>query len=266
MAPIQEEIEYTPPKPHGPMEQVYLGTMGWSYSFWPLYTDAASNDYLARYSESFNSVEVNSTFYRIPRISSVENWRKQTPTGFMFTVKIPQSISHSRELQYDPEKLDIFLDHIKPFNEKLGPLLLQLPPRLTPEHSDQLGDLLTQLKGHRTAVEFRHKDWFNDDTYRMLREYDAALVYVEHPWQPSEEVETSDYTYVRLEGDRKKVDGEKGVTELDRSADNLRWTEKINQQASRGRTVYLYISKYYSGYPPTDIQQIKAGLEAFKEA
>jgi uncharacterized protein YecE (DUF72 family) len=265
VAHLQEEIEYTPPNPIRPMEQVYLGAMGWSYSFWPLYDNTATSDYLARYSEHFNSVEINSTFYRIPRILSVENWRTQTPPDFRFTLKIPQSISHSRALQYDPEKLDIFLDHIKPFNEKLGPLLLQLPPRLTPEHSDQLGGLLTQLQRHCTAVEFRHKEWFNETTYALLRDHNAALVYVEHPWQPSEEVETSDYTYVRLEGDRKKVDGEKGVTELDRSTDNMRWAEKITQQAARGRATYLYVSKYYSGYPPTDLEQIKTRLEALKE-
>ncbi len=95
--------------------------------------DAKSSDYLARYSENHNSVEVNSTFYRIPRKSSVENWESQTPRKFRFSVKIPQSISHSPALRYDPEKLDTFLDHIKPFGDKLGPLLLQLPPRLTPE-------------------------------------------------------------------------------------------------------------------------------------
>lgn len=247
------------------MEDVYLGAMGWSYKFWPLYADTASNDYLRLYSESFNSVEVNSTFYRIPRKSSVENWREQTPADFRFTVKIPQSISHSSHLRYDPEKLDAFLDHIEPFNEKLGPLLLQLPPRLTPDHRDQLDVLLTQLQGYMTVVEFRHKDWFNASIYDLLRKHDVALVYVEHPWQPSEEVETSSFTYVRLEGDRKKVNGEKGITELDRSTDNARWAGKIKQQVAQGRATYLYVSKYYSGYPPIDIHQIKTGLEALKE-
>ncbi len=247
------------------MVDVYLGAMGWSYNFWPLYADTGSSDYLTRYSEGFNSVEVNSTFYRIPRKSSVENWRDQTPEGFRFAVKMPQSISHSPRLQYDTEKLDAFLDHIKPFNDKLGPLLLQLPPKLTPEHSDQLDILLTQLQGYRAAVEFRHKDWFNEATYELLREHDVALVYVEHPWQPSEEVETSGFTYVRLEGDRKKVNGEKGVTELDRSIDNKRWAEKIKEQLTQDRATYLYVSKYYSGYPPKDIQDIQAGLEALKE-
>ena len=244
------------------MKQVYLGAMGWSYSFWPIYNDASPTEYLHRYSLSFNSVEVNNTFYRIPRKSSVENWNQKTPDGFKFAVKIPQSISHSSGLNYDPEKLDVFLDHIKPFGDKLGPLLLQLPPRLSSAHGEQLDTLLEQLQGFRVAVEFRHKDWFKEATYRLLRDHNAALVYVEHPWQPSEEVETSDFIYVRLEGDRKKVDGEKGEVQQDRSSDNLRWAEKIHKN---NKSTYLYVSKYYSGYPPTDIQQIKIGLEALKK-
>lgn len=245
------------------MQQVYLGSMGWSYGFWPIYENTASRDYLSRYSENFNSVEVNSTFYRIPRKSSVENWRDQTPEGFIFSVKIPQSISHSSGLKYDPEKLDAFLDHIKPFTGKLGPLLLQLPPRLTPEHCDQLVVLLTQLQDYKVAVEFRHKDWFKPETYQILKTHNAALVYIEHPWQPSEEIETSDFTYVRLEGDRRKVDGEKGEREFDRTPDNERWANKIYESE---KATYLYVSKYYSGYPPADLHQIKSKLEALKKA
>ena len=130
------------------MKQVYLGAMGWSYNFWPIYENASSNEYLQSYSNHFNSVEINSTFYGIPRKSSVEKWRDQTPEGFVFSVKIPRSISHSSSLNYDPEKLDAFLDHIKPFRKKLGPLLLQLPPKLSPEHSEQLETLLRQLQKH----------------------------------------------------------------------------------------------------------------------
>ncbi len=114
-------------------------------------------------------------------------------------------------------------------------------------------------------MEFRHKDWFHEPVYEMLRDSNAALVYVEHPWQPSELVETSDFTYVRLEGDRKKVNGEKGVTENDRSQDNHRWAKKINMETGRGQSTYLYVSKYYSGYPPVDIQQIKSKLETIEK-
>ncbi|MFC1803633.1 DUF72 domain-containing protein [Thermoproteota archaeon] len=265
MASLQEEIGYAAPHRLKPMNDVYLGTMGWSYSFWRLYEDLKNREYLKRYSEHFNSVEVNSTFYRIPRKSSAEDWRNQTPEEFKFSLKIPQSISHSQALQYDPEKLDAFLDHIKPLGKKQGPLLIQLPPKLSSEHIKQLDTLLTQLQGSKTAVEFRHKDWFQESTYDLLRDHNTALVYAEHPWQPSADVETSDFTYIRLEGDRKKVNGETGKHEQDRSTYNNRWATKIIEQSHDGRATYLYVSKYYSGYPPTDIQQIKTRLTSLKE-
>jgi len=240
--------------------------MGWSYNFWRLYDGLEPSSYLNRYAEHFNSVEVNSSFYRIPSKSSVQNWEKQVPEGFVFSLKIPQSISHSHALDYDSEKLDAFLDHIKPLKEKLGPLLLQLPPNLPSEYSGQLSIILDQLNEYNVAVEFRHKDWFKEETYTLLRDHNTALVYVEHPWQPTAMVETGKFTYLRLEGDRKKVNGEKGETEQDRHAVNLHWADWISSEQSKGRSTYLYVSKYYSGYPPTDIEQIRARLEAIKEA
>ena len=248
------------------MDTVFLGTMGWSYNFWSLYDGLISSGYLTRYAEYFNSVEVNSSFYRIPSKSTVQNWEKQVSEGFIFSLKVPQSISHSHALDYDQDKLDAFLDHIKPLKEKLGPLLLQLPPTLTSEHSINLGIILDQLNEYNVAVEFRHKDWFREETYTQLRDHNTALVYVEHPWQPTAMVETGEFTYIRLEGDRKKVYGEKGETEQDRYADNLRWADWISSEQNKGRSTYLYVSKFYSGYPPTDIQQIKTRLETIKKA
>ena len=248
------------------METVFLGTMGWSYDFWGLYDGLEPSGYLSRYAEHFNSVEVNSSFYRIPSKSTVQNWRKQVPESFVFSLKIPQSISHSQALNYDPEKLEAFLDNIKPLGERQGPLLLQLPPNLTSEYSMQLSIILDQLVKYRVAVEFRHKDWFKEETYTLLRDHNAALVYVEHPWQPTALVKTGEFTYIRLEGDRKKVNGEKGETEQDRLSDNQRWADWINSEESKGRSTYLYVSKFYSGYPPSDIEQIKVRLETFKES
>ena len=239
---------------------IYLGAMGWSYKFWPIYGEAPSSEYLTYYAEHFNSVEVNSTFYRMPRKTSVANWRDQTPDEFRFSVKIPKSISHSKALEYDIEKLDVFLDHINTFGEKLGPLLLQLPPKLTPKYTEQLDLILTQLNKYRTAVEFRHKDWFTETTYDILREYNAALAYVEHPWLPTAMVQTADFIYIRLEGDRRKIDGEKGVVEHDRTEDNQRWAMLMNNTT---KDTYLYVSKYYSGYPPSDIQTITSKLPRY---
>ena len=242
------------------MENVYLGSMGWSYNFWPLYEGVKPSDYLSKYSEYFNSVEVNSTFYRIPRKSTVKNWVEQTPEDFIFTVKLPQSISHSPALRYDTEKLNIFLDNIKPLNKKLGAILVQLPPYLSSEESNQLEILLEKLKDYLVAVEIRNEGWFKEPVYNMLKDFKASLVYVEHPTRMTVEIQTGNFNYIRLEGDRKKINGERGVSEVDRKENNIFWANKILKQVNEGRQTFLYVSKYYSGYPPADIMQIKSVL------
>jgi uncharacterized protein YecE (DUF72 family) len=259
---IQKEVDNS--KLSQFIEKQYLGTMGWSYSFWPIYIGKKQSEYLEKYSKIFNSVEINSTFYRIPRKSSVKNWVSQTPEDFRFSVKVPKSISHSSELKYDTQKLDAFIDHIKPFGKKLGILLIQLPPKLSPKHKEQLNQLLSQLQDYNVAVEFRQKEWFDETTYKSLRDLNTALVYVDHPYRVTKKVETSDFNYIRLEGDRKKVDGEKGITEIDRTHDNLTWAENIREQVERNRATYLYISKYYSGYPPNDLKQITSNILKIK--
>jgi len=240
---------------------VYIGSMGWSYKQWGLFSGVKPGNYLSEYANHFNSVEVNNTFYRIPKTSYVENWVSKVPDGFRFAVKFPRGISHSSGLKADQGMLEAFLSRMPLFSDKLGPLLIQLPHTFKSRQSQGLEDFLGRLPlVNRYAVEFRHESWFNEDTYSILRENKVALVNVEHPSLPSIDVQTADFTYIRLEGDRKTVNGESGEAELDRADDNTRWAEKISGLAENGRDVYCYLSKHYSGYPPGDISQIRAAL------
>ena len=249
MAAVQEAV--------GP----YIGSMGWSYKFWPLYDGLKPSEYLKRYSEHFNSVEVNSSFYRIPSRSVVENWANQVPEGFRFTAKFPQSISHAPDLDYEEGKLEVFLGNIGRLGDKQGPLLLQLPARFKSVNSEELGNLLSVLpEGGRYAVEFRHRGWFTEETYQLLREYGACLVQVEHPRLPTVDEVTGDFVYIRWEGERREVDGERGVVEVDREGDNLAWSGRIREQLENGLEVYGYFSKFYSGYPVSDIHAITQNL------
>jgi uncharacterized protein YecE (DUF72 family) len=249
VAAVQEEVG------------LYIGSMGWSYKFWPLYDGIKPGDYLRRYSEHFNSVEINSSFYRIPSRRVVENWAKQVPEGFRFAAKFPQSISHAPELVYEEGKLEAFLRNISGLGGKLGPLLLQLPARFKVDKEEVLGDFLSGLpRRHAYAVEFRHSDWFRDETYRLLRDHNVSLVQVEHPKRTSASELTADFVYVRWEGERKKVEGEKGVVEMDRREDTLRWGESISALRGEGVTVYGYFSKFYSGYPVSDILMLQKAL------
>ena len=231
--------------------------MGWSYKFWvgKLYPERTKpREYLTEYAKTMNSVEVDATFYRIPSISTVEAWRDAVPESFKFAVKFPKSVTHIQGLAYDPEKLEVFLRHIDVFREKLGPLLLQFPPFLKPTHT-ALDDLIEKLPKHwLIAAEFRNKRLFTEETYRLLRDHGVALVSTNKPGSP--EVETAGFAYIRLEGDRKSVNGQKGEIEVNRGTETEGWTSKIKKSLDSGHDVYAYFSKYYSGYPPADVEAI----------
>jgi uncharacterized protein YecE (DUF72 family) len=241
----------------------YLGTMGWSYSFWvgKLYPEGTkATGYLAEYASTMNSVEVDATFYRIPSLSTVEAWRDSVPKDFRFAVKFPQTVTHAPRLAYDAEKLGVFLSHIESLNPKLGPLLLQFPPFLKPVHT-ALDDFLEILPKNRLiAAEFRNKRWFTENTYKLLRDHNVSLVLTNNA--EALNVETSGFAYLRLEGDRKAVNGERGVVEIDRGTETKEWADWIRKQLDSGKDVYCYTSKYYSGYPPTDVVTLKKNLRA----
>jgi uncharacterized protein YecE (DUF72 family) len=233
--------------------------MGWSYGFWKIYPKGMkSTDYLKEYSNHFNSVEINNSFYRIPRATTVNEWAKQVPKNFKFTAKFPQSISHKPNLEYEKEKLDVFLNNINNLGEKKGPLLIQFPPRFKPDKVTKLKKLLENLSGdNKYACEFRHKDWFKKDTYKTLKQHKIALVQVVHPWlKPFHEI-TSDFIYIRFEGNRKKVKGEKGELELDKTEEIKKWSILIKDYLNQGLDVYVYFSKYFSGYPPSDVNNLR---------
>jgi len=241
----------------------YLGTMGWSYSFWvgKLYPNGTkTTGYLAEYANTMNSVEVDATFYRIPSISTVEAWRDSVPEDFRFAVKFPQTVTHAPKLAYDAEKLAVFLSHIESLSPKLGPLLLQFPPFLKPVHT-ALEDLLEILpKNHLIAAEFRNKHWFTENTYKLLNDHGVSLVLTNNEKVPS--AETNGFAYFRLEGDRKAVNGERGVVEIDRGTETGKWGGWVTTQLESGKDVYGYISKYYSGYPPTDVETLKKNIRS----
>jgi uncharacterized protein YecE (DUF72 family) len=245
------------------MPHLYLGTIGFSYNFWKrsFYPQrTGSKDYLSYYSAKFTTVEIDSSFYRIPSEQTVLNWKQQTSPGFKFTLKFPQLITHIKRLKNAQRETQIFLQRVNLLEEKLGPLLLQFPPNYTSDHSQELQQYLKDLpKNNRYAVEVRSKSWLdNKDFLNFLRANRIALVWAEGPLTPDTDKVTTDFLYLRWEGNRKKVNGTLGKIEIDRKSDLDSWANRLAFLLGQGKDVFGYFGKYFSGFPPSDIIHLQS--------
>jgi uncharacterized protein YecE (DUF72 family) len=245
------------------MQNLHLGTIGWSYSFWKgkFYPNkTASKNYLAYYASQFNTVEIDSTFYRNPTSKTVENWKQQTPDGFRFSLKFPQMITHVKRLKGCQYETSLFLERASLLGEKLGTLLLQFPPNFGVEHLPDLEAFLQKLPNqHHYVVEVRKRNWLNQTFFSVLRDSKVALARTDRSLMvPINEV-TSDFLYFRWEGDRKKINGTLGKIEADRAEDLKLEAEKIKPFVGK-MEVFGYFGKFYSGYPPSDVVILLAKL------
>lgn len=234
--------------------------MGWSYDFWRgnFYPEnLESKRLLSYYAQQFDTVEVDSTFYRIPRTQTMIDWKEQTPKDFLFSLKFPQIITHVKMLKDSQEETKVFIERAELLQEKLGPLLLQFPPSFKNEHIPQLHEFLKNLpKKNHYAVEVRNKSLLNTNLFSTLRDNNVALVWVDSPAMPLINEMTSSFVYARWEGDRKKVKGNLGKIEENKSNTTKMWANKLKQFLTEGIDVFGYFSKYYSGHPPSDAREL----------
>jgi uncharacterized protein YecE (DUF72 family) len=242
------------------MHNLHVGTIGWSYNFWKgnFYPDkTASKDFLAYYSTKFNTVEVDNTFYRIPNQQTITNWKKQTPEGFLFSLKFPQVITHIKMLKDCQDETNAFLGKVALLKEKLGCLLLQFPPAFGNGVLPLLKVFLRDLpREHRYVVEVRNKKLLHEDLFSVLKSQNVTLAWVDSPIMPQISEVTSDFLYVRWEGDRRKIKGTLGKIEADRGENTRLWADKIKPFVSKQVEVFGYFGKYYSGYPPSDVNSL----------
>ncbi|MFO1501889.1 MAG: DUF72 domain-containing protein [Verrucomicrobiota bacterium] len=161
---------------------LYVGTSGYSYKEWkgPFYPeDLPDKQMLRYYGERFRSVEINNTFYRMPKASVLEAWTSEVPPEFQFVLKAPQRITHMQRLKDAADNVAYFLKTAASLTSKLGPLLFQLPPYFK-QDLPRLRDFLALLPpDRRIAFEFRHQSWFADEVFALLREHRIALCIAE---------------------------------------------------------------------------------------
>jgi len=181
-----------------------VGTSGFSYKEWkgPFYPEKLPNkDMLAYYSSELPAVEINNTFYRLPKREVIENWAAQVPEGFHFSIKASRRITHFRRLKDTGEVLDYLIEATSVLGDRLGVILFQLPPNFKKD-IDRLGAFLETLpEDVRAAFEFRNDSWFDDEVYDALRAHGAALVTADTNEKDADIVSTARFGYLRLRKD-----------------------------------------------------------------
>ncbi len=204
----------------------HVGTSGYSYKEWkgPFYPEKLpASKMLSYYAERLSAVELNNTFYRMPKTSVVESWSEQVPEHFRFSIKASRRITHFKRLKDAEEVTDYLLRGVQSLGSRLGVLLFQLPPNLQCDLTrlDSFLELLPE--GTRAAFEFRHPSWFDEAVFERLRARNFAVVGVDAAeGEDAVLVHTAPYGYLRL---RRSDYDRAALTDWALRIDALGWRE-----------------------------------------
>ena len=186
--------------------KLYIGTSGWQYYHWrgKFYSEnLSSKDFLKFYSKYFNTVEVNTSFYHFTKKSTLEKWKNEVNTNFLFSIKLHRLFTHFRKLKLNKEDKRILketIENYKVLGKNLGPILIQLPPSLKKDLKTLEKFLKNFDKNLKLAIEFRHKSWLDKETYKFLKKKKIAFAVSDSPRWPTDIVKTCDFVYVRFHG------------------------------------------------------------------
>jgi uncharacterized protein YecE (DUF72 family) len=196
---------------------------------------------LTYFASLFSSVEINSSFYQVPKVATVEKWRESVPRPFRFTFKVPKAVTHAKGLQFNVEEVEAFAETVSAIGAKKGCLLVQLPPSVKVERQEELQGLLESLSddapGWKIAVEFRHVSWYNSAVYHMLQSYGAGMVEQDLPASATPKLTVAeDFAYLRFHGPGGKY---RGSYDADFLAGHAK---RIIAWLKEGRNVYVYFN------------------------
>ncbi len=240
------------------LSQIFVGTSGWSFKHWKenFYPKGLKQaDWLQYYSETFSTVEINTTFYRSPLVSTIENWQAHVPKDFQFSIKANRIITHFKRLKNCGERIEYLYKNIEKFKSKTGPILFQLPPTFTFD-KDRLTEFIQCLdKKHKHVFEFRHESWFIPEVFDLLSKYRIALCITDLNGKLSPEEITTDFTYIRLHGPKSAYVGSYSTSQI------KAWQKKIQKWSLNGTSIYCYFDNDDKGYAIKDAKSLKSLLE-----
>lgn len=254
---------------------IHLGTCAWTFEDWHgVFYPArlAVGERLPFYAQWLDAVEVDSTFYHAPAPRVVQHWADVTPEHFRFSCKVPREITHDRKLRDCAEPLAAFLRAIEHLGQKLGCLLIQLPPWFVPHHDETaLRDFVIHLpKGFRWAVEFRDEQWRFPRIAHLLEEHGIAWVWNDQtPLERAEEAafefhpRTADFVVLRLLGDfatKYQPDGSPlhkyRAVQWARPASLENWAAKVKLERAQPGPIYIFGNNHFEGYAPATVQRL----------
>ncbi len=240
------------------MKPVRIGCSGWMYDDWRggLYPERVpKRRWLEIYASVFDTVEVNSTFYRLARRDAVAGWVEQTPPGFLFAVKASRYLTHVKRLVDIGDGIKRFYEPLSPMVDagKLGPVLWQLPESFHRDDARLLGWLRLLPPGMH-AIEFRHESWFAPEVLDALRSHGVALVIGDHPERPFQTLDaTASFRFVRFHYGSRGRAGNYSATEIDT------WARRIARWRRR-EEVFAYFNNDWRGFAPANAKLLRGRL------
>jgi uncharacterized protein YecE (DUF72 family) len=245
----------------GRRRAVRIGCSGWNYAAWKeeFYGGLPARRWLEYYARHFDTVELNNTFYRLPKRDAVANWEQTAPSGFCFAVKASRYLTHMKRLLDLGPGLARFYERIEPLlrSPKMGPILWQLPPNFQRD-DERLEHALARFSPEqRHCIEFRHASWFSDDVYALLREHDVALVIGDRPEVKEFQAHafTAPWTFVRFHYGSRGRRGNYSETELEEWAARFRdWSEEVE--------VFAYFNNDWEAFAVKNARRLKELLGA----
>ncbi len=227
------------------MATYYIGTSGWHYQQWSgiFYPQTMPvSQWLQYYSRSFNSVEINSSFYHLPTEKTILNWHSSVPDGFRYSVKVSRYITHIKKLSGSLDAIANFTDRVNHLAQRLGILLFQLPPGMR-RNDEKLESLLMQLSPrYKYVFEFRNRTWMDDDIFALLSKYNIGFCIYDLPGYTSPTIQTSDFIYIRFHGSNGLYSSCYSDSEL------AKWAKNIKGISRNASSIYIYFNNDFEAY------------------
>ncbi len=236
----------------------HIGTSGWNYDHWKnvFYPEDLNQDnWLKFYSEKFQTVEINNSFYHLPKMETFKKWKAAVPGNFIFSVKASRYITHMKKLKDPEESIKKIFNNIKVLKNSLGPVLFQLPPHWHFNKERLINFIKVLPKKYKYTFEFRDDTWWNEDTYEILKNNNAAFCIYELGNQKSPKEITADFIYIRLHGPKEKYSGNYSKEILSG------WSGAFAQWGKNVSEIYCYFDNDAGGYAVKNAMELQAMLK-----